>query len=79
MSNINGIDNEYKFVKYLNGKRVKELNPLFRELIEELFHPKEEDATIKRLIYKNKWCNEGNKYQKRNEKFISCRKNIRLH
>lgn len=47
MSNINGIDNEYKFVKYLNGKRVKELNPLFRELIEELFHPKEEDATIK--------------------------------
>ena len=47
MSNINGIDNEYEFVKYLNGKRVKELNLLFRELIEELFHPKEEDATIK--------------------------------
>lgn len=37
MTDINGFDNEYKFVKYLNGKCVGELNPLFRNLINDLY------------------------------------------
>lgn len=37
MSDINGFDNEYKFVNYLNGKQIRELNPLFRDLINDLF------------------------------------------
>lgn len=37
MSAINGFDNEYEFVKYLNKKSVNELNPMFRGLIDELF------------------------------------------
>ena len=37
MTNIDGIENEYRFVCYLNGKFVKELNPLFRDLIDYLF------------------------------------------
>ena len=46
MSNINGYDNEYEFVQYLNGKRIKELNPSFRELIDELFPMEGEDTVI---------------------------------
>lgn len=34
---ITGFQNEYEFVKYLNGKKVEELNPLFYELIVNLF------------------------------------------
>ena len=41
MSDISGIRNEYLFVKYLNGKQVKELNPLFRDLIDNLFNCKD--------------------------------------
>ena len=37
MSDISGFDNEYEFVKYLNNKKVCELNPLFRNLIDSLF------------------------------------------
>lgn len=44
MSSISGEDNEFSFVKYLNGKKVKELNPLFRDLIDSLFYCKEEDV-----------------------------------
>lgn len=44
MSSISGEDNEFSFVKYLNGKKVKELNPLFRDLIDSLFCCKEEDV-----------------------------------
>ncbi len=41
---INGKENEYEFIKYLNLKKVKELNPLFLELIETIFtNMKEED------------------------------------
>ena len=43
MSNISGEDNEFSFVKYLNGKKVGELNPLFRDLIDSLFYCKEDD------------------------------------
>ena len=38
MSNINGLDNEFEFVRYLNGKKVKELNPLMREVIDDIFN-----------------------------------------
>lgn len=37
MTDINGFDNEYKFVNRLNGKRIRELNPLFRGLIYDLY------------------------------------------
>lgn len=49
MSNISGEDNEFSFVKYLNGKKVGELNPLFRYLIDSLFYCKEDDI----IEYKN--------------------------
>ena len=56
MSSINGLDNEFEFVKYLNGKKIHELNPLFRELINELYNLKSEDYIIKcwRNHYKQK-------------------------
>lgn len=47
MSNISGTDNEFKFVKYLNGKKISELNPMFRGLIDELFPFESEDSIIK--------------------------------
>lgn len=47
MSEISGIDNELEFVKYLNGKRVSDLNPMFRDLIEDLFSNVNEDLMIK--------------------------------
>ena len=33
MSTINGYDNEFEFVKELNGKMINELNPMFYDLI----------------------------------------------
>ena len=47
MSEISGIDNELEFVKYLNGKRVSDLNPMFRDLIEDLFSNVNEYLMIK--------------------------------
>jgi len=47
MSNISGSNNEFEFVKYLNGKKVSELNPMFRGLINELFLLQNEDFLIK--------------------------------
>lgn len=47
MSEISGIDNELEFVKYLNGKRVSDLNSMFRDLIEDLFSNMNEDLMIK--------------------------------
>lgn len=37
MSEISGRNNEYEFVKYLNNKKIRELNPMFRDMIDELF------------------------------------------
>ena len=42
---ISGSDNEFEFVKYLNGKKILELNPLFEELIYKLF-PLEQPTSI---------------------------------
>ena len=47
MSDINGFANEYEFVKYLNGKKVCELNPMFRELINNIFYLIDENSIIK--------------------------------
>ena len=47
MSKITGKNNEYEFVKYLNGKRISELNPMFRDLIDELFPNQPPNSTIK--------------------------------
>lgn len=47
MSNISGNSNEFEFVKYLNNKKILELNPLFRALIDELFAIKDEESIIK--------------------------------
>ena len=35
---IDGIYNEFEFVNQLNGKKVSELNPMFRELIDNIFY-----------------------------------------
>lgn len=45
ISNINGSDNEFQFVKYLNGKKILELNPMFRDLIDKLY-PLEKDTSV---------------------------------
>ena len=47
MSDISGFDNEYEFVKYLNNKKISQLNPMFRELIDALFEHANEDSIIK--------------------------------
>ena len=52
MSNINGYYNEYRFVKYLNGKKIGQLNPMFRFLIIKLFPGYKENMIIK--CWKNK-------------------------
>lgn len=47
MNKITGKNNEYEFVKYLNGKRISELNPMFRDLIDELFPNQQPNSIIK--------------------------------
>lgn len=47
VSNISGKDNEFEFVKYLNGKKILELNPMFRNFIDDLFHFEDENSIIK--------------------------------
>ena len=34
---INGYKNEYEIITYLNGKYLKEIHPIFRELLEKLY------------------------------------------
>ena len=47
LSDINGYANEFEFVKYLNGKRINELNPMFYDLIITLFPGYDENSIIK--------------------------------
>ncbi len=47
MSEINGFDNEFAFVLELNNKKIKELTPICRELIETIFPGEKEDSIIK--------------------------------
>ena len=41
-----GEKNEINFVKYLNNKKVKELNPMFLEFIVDLFGIVDENSII---------------------------------
>ncbi len=45
MSSINGYDNEYEFVKKINGKLICELDPMTYDLIKYLY-PKESENSI---------------------------------
>ena len=47
MKELSGFDNEFIFVKNLNGKTIQELNPLLRELIYYLFYDIKNDDIIK--------------------------------
>ena len=66
MSKITGKNNEYEFVKYLNGKRISELNPMFRELIDELFPNQQPNSIIK--SWKNHYKEKSDIFIKINEK-----------
>lgn len=44
---INGYENEYEFVKYLNGRKIKELHPLIRKVIDYLYPKNNEETIIK--------------------------------
>ena len=74
MSKITGKNNEYEFVKYLNGKRISELNPMFRDLIDELFPNQPPNSTIK--SWKNHYKEKSDIFIKINEKMkgISVKK-----
>ena len=74
MTNITGKNNEYEFIKYLNGKRIFELNHNFKKLINELFPNVEQDSTIK--CWKNKYKQKSDIFIKINNeiKGISIKK-----
>ena len=44
---MTGKDNEYEFVKNLNNKKIKELNPLLNSLLEYLFPHEPDDSIVK--------------------------------
>ena len=44
---MTGKDNEFEFVKNLNNKKIKELNPLLNSLLESLFSDESEESIIK--------------------------------
>lgn len=67
-NDITGSANEFEFVKYLNGKKISELNPLFTSLINKLF-PFEN----KNLIIKS-WRNH---YSQKSDVFIKINGQIR--
>lgn len=77
MSEINGFDNEFLFVKYLNGKKIRELNPMMYELIKSLFPYDSEDSVIK--AWKNHYKQKSDIFVKVNGtmKGISIKKGIK--
>lgn len=77
MSNISGSDNEFEFVKYLNGKKISELNPMFRDLIDELYPLEQEDSIIK--SWRNHYNQKSDIFIKINGKMkgISIKKGIK--
>lgn len=74
MTKITGKNNEYEFVKYLNGKRISELNPMFRDLIDKLFPNQPPNSTIK--SWKNHYKEKSDIFIKINGKMkgISIKK-----
>ena len=77
MSEISGKDNEFEFVKYLNGKKICELNPMFRALIDKLFPTVNENSVIK--SWKNHYEQKSDIFIKINGlmKGVSIKKGIR--
>lgn len=47
---INGFQNEIIIAKYLNNKKVKEVNPIFKDLITKLYQNIDEESIIKSQI-----------------------------
>lgn len=47
LSDSNGFDNEYAFVEYFNGKRIKDLDPVGQDLIFALYSNIKPDSIIK--------------------------------
>lgn len=76
-SNISGSDNEFQFVKYLNGKKISELNPLFRELINQLYPLEQQNSIIK--SWRNHYKQKSDIFIKINGKMkgISIKKGIK--
>lgn len=77
MNDINGFDNEFAFVMELNNKRIKELNPVFRDLIDTIFPKESEDEIIK--CWRNHLPQKSDILVKINNKMkgISIKKGIR--
>ena len=77
MANKSGKDNENEFVKYLNGKTISQLNPMFRDLIDELFQNKQINCSIK--CWKNRWKEKSDIFIQINDKIkgISIKKGIK--
>lgn len=77
MSKINGYKNEFEFVKYLNDKKVSELNPMFQDLINELYPNINKDYTIK--CWKNHFDQKSDIFIKINGQIegISIKKGIK--
>ena len=44
---MNGFENEYQFAKAINNKKIKEINPLLQELINDIFYNINENDIIK--------------------------------
>lgn len=74
---INGYDNEFEFVKSLNRKHIYELNPMFREFIEDLYGIVNEQYMI--TCWKNKLPQKTDIFIKINNqiKGISIKKGIK--
>lgn len=61
MNDVSGIDNETKFVNYLNGKVISDLNPMFRNFIDEIFSYPNDNLIIRCM---------KNKYKQKSDIFI---------
>ncbi len=77
MDSISGEENEFTFVQYLNGKKISMLNPMFKDLIDELFPLENEDSIIK--CWKNHLKQKSDIFIKINNKIkgISIKKGSR--
>lgn len=54
MDDVNGLENERYFFRYLNGKKIRMLNPAFSDLIYSLYENVDQNARIKCKIDYNK-------------------------
>ena len=77
MNEINGFHNEYNFAKYLNSKKIEELNPLFKEFILELFGDIDNQLVI--TSWKNRYPQKADIFIKINGiiKTVSIKKGSR--